>query len=83
MIVYSRCHALREEFGDATEVQLDLSKDALYKIMEYMYTDYTYMEPESDVAKEVLEFSSKYKLTKLAHMCGVHTGILQTIFGVS
>lgn len=77
VVVYHRCPKLRANFGETSSTikLFDLGKDALYKILEFLYTDYTYLEEETDVTKEVLEFAKTFELPKLANLCGQLAGI--------
>eukprot|EP00026_Physarum_polycephalum_P003457 Phypoly_transcript_03469.p1 GENE.Phypoly_transcript_03469~~Phypoly_transcript_03469.p1 ORF type:complete len:804 (+),score=150.71 Phypoly_transcript_03469:292-2412(+) len=72
VVVFHRCPVLRANFGDdVSTIKLpDLSKDALYKLLEFMYTDFTYVEEDSPEASELRAFSEKFALPKLANLCG-------------
>jgi hypothetical protein len=53
-----------------------LGKDALYKVLEFLYTDYTYLEEEAEITKQVLAFARTYELSKLVNLCGILLGII-------
>lgn len=78
VVVFHRCPELRARFGDdASKIKLDeVGKESLYKLLEFFYTDFTYVEEESPEASELRAFSEKYALPKLANLAGDLKGTL-------
>ncbi len=76
VIVFTRCPSLRDEFGaEAKAISLlDINDGAMTRILEYLYTDYTYVEEGGEIVEQVLRFSEKYQLPKLSALCGNLSG---------